>query len=308
MLNLVDMVEQQLILMLLIALGFFLSKIGYIEHNVRHFVCFLSINVLIPCSLFSTLVATRPSGEQTREFVFIIIFAFVVEALCFFVAKALFKNFPSKQKTILAYCLTSPNAAFIGLPIIDSFYGSEGVLLLAAFMIPLSCFMYFFSYRLFLPQGEARPPLWRQLLHPTLVAIFIGLIFMSFQIQPPRLVLETTQLLASCTTPIALLPIGAILADIDLRSTFFRAGFWFSALRLIVIPLFAMVLAWGLGASPMVVGVITLLFGMPAAISSTALATAHKGDVVYSSKIIVLSTVLSMLTLPLLALLVDTLF
>ncbi len=308
MLSVLGMIERQVMLVLIITVGYFLSKTGYIEHNVRLFLSFLNVNVLIPCSLFLVLVTARPNDEQMYNFLFVVVVAFLVEGICFFAAKYLFKKYPPKQKTILRYALTSPNVAFIGFPIIEGFYGSDGLLYLAAFMIPLNCFMFFFSFRLFFTQEMGKISIWRQLLHPTLVAIFLGVPLMLLGLQPPALLMDTADLLAQCSVPIALLPIGCILASIDLRSTLFRAGFWLCFLRLILIPLAVLAVSWLFGVPAIVAGVLTLLFGMPVAISTTSLATTYKGDVVYSSKLIFLSTVLSMLTLPLLALLVDFLF
>ncbi len=301
-------IERQIILILITLVGYFLAKTGHIEHNVRHFLSFLCINVLIPCSLFYTLATTVPSKTQLYDFFFVVVFVFIIEGLCYFAAKVLFRKFGPKQQTILRYSLTSPNVAFIGLPIIESFYGAEGVLYLTAFMIPLNFFMFLFSFRLFLPPEKKRVSVVKQLMHPTLIAVFLGFVFMMLGLQPPTMVLEAVELLAHSATPIALLPIGAILASIDLRSTLFRVGFWFSALRLVIIPLFAMGILLLLNTPVVVAGVITLSLGMPIAVSTPALATSYKGDVVFSSRLLLLSTVLSMVTLPLLASLVTALF
>ncbi len=308
MLSLLGMIEQQVMIVLLIAVGFFLSRTGYIEHNVRLFLSFININVLIPCSLFTVLVTAQPNEEQLYDFFLVVLIGFVVEGLCFWAAKYLFRNFPIKQKNILRYALTSPNVAFIGLPIIDGYYGNEGILYLAAFMIPLNFFMFLFSFRLFLPKEKARIPILKQIMHPTLISIFIGLAFMLLGLQPPSLLLNTAELLAHCSVPMALLPIGCILASIDMRATLFTTGFLLCGLRLLIIPLLVLGISWVLGIPAIVAGVLTLLFGMPVAVTTNSLATAYKGDVVYSSKLIFLSTVISMLTLPLLATIVELLF
>ena len=298
------MINRQLMLLVLMAIGFIIAKYGFIDGRVRRFLSDLIAKLLLPCSVLAVLMSESVGPQHMKGFLFTIVLGFVIETFSYFFSKAaVVKNAPEK-KNVLRYAIISPNAAFIGIPIIDGFYGAEGLLYLAALLIPVNIFMFFFGLRLFLPKKGPRPPLWSQLLHPCVVAALVGFVFMVTDLHVPVFLGEAIASIGSCTTAISMVLIGAVLATVSPKTIFEGSSFYFCALRLMVIPLCVLGFLLLVGAPAIITGVAVVMSGMPAAIATVVLATSYDDNAGYASKIIFLSTVLSMVTLPVLAFLV----
>ncbi len=305
MLDLSNLVNRQLMLFVLIAIGFLFGKLGYLEEKARRFLSELVVKLLMPCNLLTVLMVEAISDTQLRNFLLAMAAGFLFEGLYFLLSKPLARPCLQEEKTPFRYAVTSPNAAFMGIPIITGIYGSEGMLYLAALLIPVNVFMYFFGLRLYLPKEGPRPSLVTQLLHPAMIAVVIGFTMLATGLRPPLFLRETIVSLGACTTPISMVLIGGILATVELKTIFSRSNFYYCGLRLLILPLITLVAVVLLRLPPMVAGVLVLIMGMPAAVSTAALATTYNNNAAFASKMIFLSTVLSLLTLPVLAVLLQ---
>lgn len=297
------MVNRQLMLLVLISIGFLFGRLGYLELKSRRFLSELVMKVLMPCSLLTVLMVENVPAEKLQGFGIALAAGFVMETVFFLLSKPLvLKNRPEEQVP-LRYALTSPNAAFMGIPIIGGLFGADGLLYLAALLVPVNFFMYFIALRLFLQKEGPRPVLYKQLLHPALIAVALGFVMMLTGLRPPGFLTESITALGACTTPVSMLLIGGILSSVDLKTIVSPSAFYFCGLRLAALPLLALGVLVLAGAPPLVTGVVVLTAGMPAAVSTAALATTHGGNAAYASKLVFLSTLLSLFSLPLLALL-----
>ena len=100
-----------------------------------------------------------------------------------------------------------------------------------------------------------------------------------------------------------MLVIGSILAGaehIDLKD---RMMWWYTFVRLLLIPLAVFAALSLLPIDPMVRGVMVLASGMPAGSTTAILAARYDGDAPFASCLVFISTLLSLLTLPALCLL-----
>ena len=97
--------------------------------------------------------------------------------------------------------------------------------------------------------------------------------------------------------------IGAILADIDIKHIEWKPLCYYSTIRLLIIPGVVFIVMSLLKAEPLVLGVCTLLSGMPAASLSAVLAAKYDQDYGFASQVVFFSTLLSMVTIPIMTLL-----
>ena len=134
--------------------------------------------------------------------------------------------------------------------------------------------------------------------HPCIVACMIGIIVMGLQITLPDFLFDTINNIGKCTTAITMILIGAILSEADLKTMVTKTTAAFSLLRLIIIPL--MVFAGCLlTRMPMLVtGVSVVLAAMPAGTTTAILTVKYNGDEEFATKCVVLTTLLSMIMVP----------
>ena len=99
--------------------------------------------------------------------------------------------------------------------------------------------------------------------------------------------------------------IGSILAEVHIKELLDKTALFYSAVRLAVIPGLALLGCRLFGIGGLVAGVSVLLAAMPAGSTTAILAARYDGDAVFASKCVTLSTVLSLITIPVWCLVLD---
>ena len=105
------------------------------------------------------------------------------------------------------------------------------------------------------------------------------------------------------TGPLSMMIIGASLADMNVRQAMEKDAFILSAVRLLGIPVLAMIILRSIGVDTMLWQVQATLLAMPAASNTAILAEMYGRDHSFAAKCVFISTVLSLITVPCLTLL-----
>lgn len=112
-----------------------------------------------------------------------------------------------------------------------------------------------------------------------------------------------------CTLSISMILIGTMLGEIDdIKSIFSWLLVKYTMIRLFLIPLGALVMCYLFGLDYMGTGVVVLLSGMPAGSTTAILAAKYDGNYIFASKVIVFSTVMSVISISLWSLFLPYLF
>ena len=138
--------------------------------------------------------------------------------------------------------------------------------------------------------------------HPCVVSVFVGFALMFLPFELPVFVTNTIDYVGGCTTAVSMMVIGAILADIKLDNIPKGLLAYYSFIRLIFIPACVFIVLSLFHVQPLLTGVCTLLSGMPAASMTAILASKYKGNYEFGSQVVFVSTVLSVVTIPLMTL------
>lgn len=290
------MLNLQLQLFLLIALGYLAAKKKMIQKNVRGALTDLFIYFILPCNIFHAF-----DTELEKDFfvkgLLIIVAMLLNQALCLLLSKILYCKKTLEKKKVFQYGTLCSNCGFMGNPIIQGVYGMEGLLYGSIALIPMRIFMWSFGLAVFTKTD--RKHLLKQLLtHPCIIAVVLGIIRMLTGIALPVFIDKTIVSLSNCVTALSMIVIGSILAEVDMKTIFERDVFFYSFIRLILIPAVTLAVMKLLHMDPILTGVIVLLAGMPAASLTAILAEKYGGDSILASKCVFVSTVISIFTLP----------
>ena len=134
------------------------------------------------------------------------------------------------------------------------------------------------------------------LTHPCLVAIYLGLICMVTQVKLPAVITATVKYLGDCNSALTMLIVGTILADVKITTIFNKDTAMFSVFLLIILPAAALVV--GLGLDAISLGISVLMTGMPAGATAAIFAARYDSDALFATRCVVMTTLMSMLTLP----------
>lgn len=297
------MVALQAQLFLLLVVGFVCRKIKLIELSGRKTLSNLLINVILPCNIIASFTGSISVTPQffTNCAVVLLISA-LTQVFAVLISKPLFRRFPLERKNIMTYAMICSNSSFIGLPLAEALFDNLGVMYTSIFQIPLRFQMWTSGLSLFArTKSTWKENLKKLALHPCIIAVFLGLGLMVFGLKVPGVLGSTVSALSRCTTPVSMLVIGSILADTDMKTAFAGPVLYCSFLRLIAFPLFLYAVLTPLQLDPTIVGINVLLGAVPAGNTTAILADKYDCDPKFASQIVFTSTLLSLITLPIIS-------
>lgn len=300
MLNLLDLFSLQGTLFAMMLIGALLKKSGVIEESGKKCLTDLCVNVVIPCNIFkSCLIEFNQTIFQSCAL--LLLSAVVMQAVCLALNQFLFFRYPPQQKKVLQYCTIVPMSGFLGNPIAEGIYDEIGVLYTSIFLIPMRIVMWSVGTTYFVAGAEVdRKKVVKNILtHPCLVAIYLGVLFMVTQIPLPGMITETARYIGNCNSALTMFIVGTILADVKLLTIFNRDTLLFSVFRLAVLPAIALGVGSVLRLDQTSLGISVLMTGMPAGATAAIFAARYHSDAPFATKCVVMTTLASMVTLPL---------
>lgn len=292
------MVNLQIVLFALMFIGFFAKKKGIVTPNVRNSFSNLIIDVVLPCNIIDSFMSEKISAGILRNSFTVLIISCAAQILTVAASKVLFRRSEKSEQIILRYATINSNATFIGLPVIGNIFGTTGVLYASIAIIPLRIAMWSFGLSLF-TSTEKKKMVRSLLLHPCIVAVYIGFALMFFHPQLPAFLSKTIITISDCTTFMSMATIGMMIEDTNPKSFMSKNILEFSAVRLVILPLITFAALYLLHQSRMIIGISTLIMAMPAGTTTAILASRYDCNPEFSSKVVFVTTMLSMVTLPL---------
>lgn len=288
-------------MLIIIVAGALIRKTGLIGEDGKRTVTNLLLYIFLPCNIAYAYLGRDLSIFS--ELKWVILISICQQLTTFVLTRFLFRGCPDRQRSVLRYAAQFSNCGFIGLTIALSFYGQDGLLYASVFIFPITLLTWTIGLREFVSHTSLRETVRRVALNPSIIAIYFGLVTMLFRIQWPEIVVKTLELVNGGLSPLSMLLVGIVLAGADLRRMFSKGVFVVCLIRLVLMP--GLVLLAGLlfRLPYMTVCVASLLTGMPSGSLVAALAVSYDGDELLASNCIVVSTLLSLFTLPVIYLL-----
>lgn len=281
-------------------LGIAVSRLGILTPAGRRSLTDLIIDVILPCNIIGSFYV-KMSSDVLIAAGAVLVLAFGIQMFQLFLSKILYPHVKGKRKKVLEYGTICSNAGYLGNPVAEGIYGADGLLYASVYLIPARIFLWSAGLACFTP--VTKKDIARKLLtHPCIIAVGIGLALMASQIQLPLLLENMLKHTGGCTTVLSMITIGAVIGESDMHHVISRDTVYYCFVRLMLIPFLVMGIGRLLGLEDMVLGICVILAGMPAGATTTLLAAKYDGDGDFASKCTALSTLLSMVTIPLLCL------
>ena len=289
--NLMDLQFEIFILMII---GYILRKTNIISKEHRKSLTDLVIYIVLPANIIYSFMI-KMDTQIIKSGLTILIVSIIIQFACQVFGKYFFIKATKRQQSVLQYGTICSNAGFMGSPLIQGLYGLDGLLFASIYLIGVACFT----------NAKGKDVIKKVITHPCIIAVFIGLFIMISQIQLPSFLKVSIQSLSNCTMALSMIVIGGILAEIKIRDVINRLTLYYSFIRLILIPLLVLFSCAIVNLPPLVTAVATVLAGMPAGSTTAILAEKYDGDSNLAVEIVFLSTALSLLTIPLLCLVIN---
>lgn len=287
----------QLMMFLLVAIGFLIRKIGIVQTEGRKNLIDLCLYLTLPFNVLHSFFQEWDWSLLVSCGIVLLLSA-GYNAISVFFSAILYRKVDEKKRKPLKYGTIVSNSGFLGNPVVEGIYGTNGLIYAALFMLPVRIVMWSIGVSVFMK--ERKDNLLKKILtHPCIVAIYVGFIIMISGIQFPTFVEKTITSISNCNTPLSMMLVGMMLAEVEPRGLIDKTMLFFTSVRLVLIPAVVFVITGFLPIDSMLRGITVIMAGMPAPITTALLSAKYGGDEKYATGMIFLSTILSLVTLPL---------
>ena len=293
------------VILILIVVGYFTVKKGmFTKESLGSITSFL-LYIVTPCLIVSSFL----SAESGKLDGWTLLLAAVLPALSIVISIALsylfFRKEPSGRQRVLRFSMIFCNVGFMGIPLVEGIVGSEGVLYGSFFIAVFNIFCWTYGYVM---MGGGKVRLKALLLNPGLIGLVIGLPLYLLDVPVPALFVEPVELISALNTPLAMIVVGGYIAQVKLRAFVSDlAVYKMAVLRLVVAPLLYLALVWLLRPDETLLMSTVIQAATPVAANCVLFAVQYDSDAELASKSVAVSTALSVVTIPLLTVLVQAL-
>ena len=263
----------------------------------------LVMDVFLSCTILNSVTSgdLDISGAQLVKVILLLCLVMLISYA--FGALGAHVFFKGRENTpVFELLISVMNSIFIGLPIAEALYGSTAVLYCALSCIPYNLFLY--SYGVWrLKSGKALDGgaafRIKDVFTVPFFATLAALLIFIFNIQLPYILRELISTTASATMPASMIVIGATLGSVKIADGFKeRYVYLISLMRLVIVPAVVWFIAGLLSTDAMLVATCTIIAACPSAIVVSILALQNDYDAAFSSKAVLVTTALSMISLP----------
>lgn len=258
----------------------------------------------------------RPyDGKIMRSAIIVFILTFVVHALFIFSVRFFFKKAPKETAKAYRFGVAFANAGYMGIPLITMIFGTEAAIYASVYIIGFNFFAWSLGCLIYSEDKSYISPK-KMFLNAATIPTMIGILIFVTNLYSylPSVVSsftgETLEMLKDMVAPMSMMVIGMRLADLKLKGAFSDANLYLAlALRLLILPAATfgiLFICKILGFYDMTAfSVVLICASTPAASATCMFAERFNSDSVTASKFVSISTVLSLLTMPLMALLLN---
>ena len=296
-------------LFLMIVPGFILSKAHIIDEHQSKGISSVIINLTWPCLILMSL-----QREFSRELCInmgiltIVMVAVILAAFLF--AKAISKGLKLERSLtyLMTFMLMFGNTGFMGIPVCNALYGGEGTFYAA--LIDCVQDVFIFTAGLIMIEKSTGKHIGlsiRHFLTPGFASIVIGLGLFIGRVTLPGIIAGPMETIGAATSPLAMLVVGYQLGQVSFREMFSDVRIYIlSAAKLVVLPLlFMFLLMLVFPEMNILTKALIVEMATPIAAVSTIYTQQYDGNVEFATKSVMLSTLLSLVTLSVFAVIVE---
>ena len=296
-----ELIFNQLLKMLFIMiLAYICYKVKLIDQAGNRTCSNLLLMVINPC-LIITVYQTDYDARLVRGLLISFICAIISHVIAIALAHFLVPEKNSPDYCIDRFAAIYSNCGFIGIPLVRSVLGNEGVFYLTAYMAIFNLLAW--THGLGLLQGKfSLRQIKTGLTAPIFIATGVAVILFFLQIRLPGSLLDSMNYVADMNTPLAMMIAGFSVAQADLKKILTKLRiYWVCLLKLFAVPLATLVFLYFAKVDYAIAYTILIASACPTAANTTLMAIRFNKNYTYASEIFSLSTILSMVTIPIVA-------
>ena len=160
------------VILILIAVGYAVTKCGWFTERGAAEVTSLLIKIVTPCLIVNSFLGNTGT-LQVSEMLLAVVVSAVAIALSLVISLITFRNEPPERKKVLRFAVIFSNAGFMGIPLVESIVGGKGVIYGSFFIVVFNVICWTYGYNMM--SGGAKMNLRTVLLNPGMIGLLFGL-------------------------------------------------------------------------------------------------------------------------------------
>lgn len=300
--------QQVGILFILIGIGFLCAKTGVITGEGKKVLSHFLVTIVVPAMILNAYLNMEFNPQILSNL--LLAFGLSFGAILFAMAVSYLLTFRRKtrNKKVLWFACSYSNAAYMGFPLIQALFGDEGMLYASAFATVFNIIVWSIGYAVMSGETGGKQIAKSVAKSPITYAVIAGLLLYLCRISLPEVLKQPISSIGSTTTPLSMIIIGVMIAESRVKHILNNHEIWLTvAVRLVLIPAITFGLFYLFGIGGIVGSVILIQAACPTAATTSVLALQFDHDETVGAGTVVISTVCSILTLTVFAMLLAVL-
>ena len=294
-------------LILMIGIGLFAVKSRIVSEQFEKQLTSLIMKIILPCMIVKSMMGAF-SLDELKHCGQLVVIAIALWAVTFGLAQLVYRfmgKTPSAR--IMRFSMMYTNFTFVGIPVIESLYGSTGVFYFVVFLVPYRMVYYTSAEPLLSPPGLTRKERTlkdnlKGLFSAPVIAVFVGLILYLTQLQLPAPVTGVIHSLGACASPLGMLLCGMSLGKYPIRRLLRPKYFWVPLVRNLLLPAVILALSLLIGLERELAQVVVMFTALPVASLIAAFTIQYDPDQeaqFEAAAAVLLSAIFACVTIPL---------
>lgn len=295
--------DSVLSLFIMILVGVYGSKRNIITKKINKGLTDILIQIALPFMIVTSFIFTY-DGNIKSNVLNTFYYSFIAYIIVTVISSLLLFPVKNDKKTILHFANVFTNTGYVGFPILNSLYGAEGVIYGSIFNMFFVIFVWTYGLMLFkgnLRKEELNKEIKKILLNPSIIAVFIGIMIMIFDIQLPNFLSSSIKGIGNITGPLSMIIIGVILSNVKIGNHLKDWTMYYGIItKLVIIPVIIYLISILLVDTSKAVNTVIIMTAMPASAMTSIFAESFNKEKEYAAILVSITTLLSLITVPIL--------
>lgn len=291
--------ESVVTLFLIMVVGYVARSFGVLDWNATKklsgFLVYITNPLLIVISFQRGF-----SKERLSIFLAVLVASVIIHLGSTVVALLLFRKNSAKEAKVYRFSTVFSNCGFMGYPILVAVFGEEGLFYGACYVMFFTVYMWTFGVFLLSHRKDGKA-FRKAIFNPGTLAALAGFLLFVLNIRLPGVVTNTMSDIANLTFPLSMIIIGSMMKNVPLKKLFFSLDVYlYSLVKLIIIPFLVLMFCMIFNVDKGMTYICVIMSAMPAAAKAAIMSEIYKADTALAVSCVEVSTVLSVVTVPLL--------
>lgn len=255
-------------LFLIMLVGVYGSKKGIIDNHANRGLTKILLDITLPCMIITSFSFSYDEGVKSNVLK-TFYYSLAVYIILIIISKVLTIPVKNEKRTILHFANVFTNTGYIGFPILNAIYGAEAVMYGSIFNIFFNIFLWTYGIIIFKDRMEKQKlvkELLKALRNPSLIAVYIGIIMMLFDLKLPAVVLTSANSIGTITGPLSMIIVGVLATKVNIKEHLIDWTIYYGiAMKLILIPAALYFVSLLIRDRSIVSNTVIILGSMPAA-------------------------------------------